>query len=93
LNNTATSSQPAICKSHRKQLFCDWLVKYFLPEMKKYCAEENPDFTNILILDNTSTHVLDYVSLYENMKIIYMLLRTIQVMQPTDQEVICALNM
>jgi hypothetical protein len=47
----------------------------------------------ILILDNTSTHVLDYVSLYENMKIIYMPLRTTRVMQLSDQEVICALNM
>jgi hypothetical protein len=86
-----------ICKSHRKawiirQIFCDWFVEYFLPEIKKYCAEKDLDFRILLILDNASAHVLDYVSLSENIKIICMPLRTTPVMQPMDQGVISALK-
>jgi hypothetical protein len=47
-----------------RQIFCDWFVEYFLPEMKKkYCAEENLDFEILSILDNASAHVLDYESM------------------------------
>jgi hypothetical protein len=75
-----------------KQIFRDWFVEYFLPEMKTYSAEENFDFGNLLILDNASDHVLDYVSLSENVKIIYMPPRMTLVMQLMDQGVINALK-
>jgi hypothetical protein len=60
-----------------RQIFCDWFAEYFLPEMKKYHAEENLDFRNLLILDNAITHVLDYVSVSENVKIIYVTVNNI----------------
>jgi hypothetical protein len=60
--------------------------------MKKYCAEENIDFRILLILNNASAHVIDYVSLSENVKIIYMPRITSPVMQPLDQGVISDLK-
>jgi hypothetical protein len=54
---------------------------------------ENLDFRILLILDNASAHVLDYVSLSENVKIIYMPPRTTSVMQPMGQGVISALKL
>jgi hypothetical protein len=73
LMNVAKSSLPVIWKSHGKawvtrQIVNDWFVEYFLPEMKIYCAEENLDFRILLILDNASVHVLDHMSLSENVK-------------------------
>jgi hypothetical protein len=59
---------------------------------KIYCEEENIDFRILLILYNVSAIVLDYVSLSENVKVIYMPLRT-PVMQPIDQSVISALKL
>jgi hypothetical protein len=45
---------------------------------------ENLDFRILSILDNTSAHMLEYVSLSENVKAIYMPLKEIAVM-PMDQ--------
>jgi hypothetical protein len=75
-----------------RQIFHDWFVEYFLPEIKKYCAEENLDFRVLLILDNANAHVLDYVSLSENVRIIHMPPRTTPVMLPMDQGVITTLK-
>jgi hypothetical protein len=47
----------------------------------------------ILILDNTSAHVLDYLCLPENVKIVDMPLRTTPVLQPVDQGVISAFKL
>jgi hypothetical protein len=46
----------------------------------------------ILILDNTSAHVLDYMSLFENIKVIFMPLTT-AVMQLMDQGMITTLQL
>jgi hypothetical protein len=54
----------------------DWFVEYFLPEMKIYCAEE-PDYRILLILDNASAHVLDYVSLSENITFLALYVKKI----------------
>jgi hypothetical protein len=43
-------------------------------------------------LDNASAHVLDYVNLFEDVKIICVPSRTTPVMQPMDQGVISALK-
>jgi hypothetical protein len=63
-----------------------------LPELKKYCAEKNLNFKILLILDNASAHVLDDVSLFEIVKITYMLPRPPPLMQPTDQGMISVLK-
>jgi hypothetical protein len=65
-----------IWKSHTKawitrQIFRDSFVAYFLPEIKKN-EEEYLDFRILLISDNVSAHVLDYVGFSENVKLIYM---------------------
>jgi hypothetical protein len=62
-----------------------------MPE-KKYCAEDYLNFRILLILDNASAHVLDYLSLSEDVKIMYMPPRTVIVMQLMDQDVIRALE-
>jgi hypothetical protein len=89
LKNIIKSLLPVIWKSHRmtritRQIFCDWFVEYFLPEIKKQSAEENLDFRIPLILHTASAHVLEYVSLFHNVKIIYMPPRTPPVMQLMD---------
>jgi hypothetical protein len=43
----------------------------FTARYKKIFAEDNLDFRILLILDNASSHALDYVSLSENVKIMY----------------------
>jgi hypothetical protein len=60
--------------------------------MKTYCAEENLGFRILLIVDNAVAAMLDYVSLYENVKIICMPLRTTLVMQSVVQGVNTALK-
>jgi hypothetical protein len=60
-------------------------------KLKKYYAEKNSDFRILLILDNACAHVLDYISLPENVKITYIPPRTPPAMQPMDQGVISAL--
>jgi hypothetical protein len=60
--------------------------------MKKYCVDKNIGFRILLILDNASAQVLDYVGLSEKVKIIYMPPRTPPVMQSTHQGVISALK-
>lgn len=44
-------------------------------------------------MDNTSAHVLDYLCLPENVKIVDMPLRTTPVLQPVDQGVISAFKL
>jgi hypothetical protein len=75
-----------------KLIFIDWFVEYFLPERKKYCAEENLYFRIILVLDNASAHVLDYMSLPENIKAIFMP-QTTAVMQLMGQGMITTLKL
>jgi hypothetical protein len=60
--------------------------------MEKYCAEENLDFRILLISNNASAHVLYYVRLPENVKVIYMRLRSTTWMQPVDQGEISVLK-
>jgi hypothetical protein len=53
-----------------RQIFHKQFDEYILPNMKKYCAEKNLNFRVLLILDTASAHVLNHVSLSENVKII-----------------------
>jgi hypothetical protein len=68
------------------------LMNISFQEWKKFCAGENVHFRNLLILDYASAYVVDYVSLSENVKVIYMPLRTTPVMQLMGQSVVSALN-
>jgi hypothetical protein len=68
------------------------LLNISCQKWKKYCAEEILDFRILLILDNASAHVLDYVSLSENVEIIYMPPKTPPMMQLIEQGVISALK-
>uniref|UniRef100_K7GAG5 Tigger transposable element-derived protein 1-like n=1 Tax=Pelodiscus sinensis TaxID=13735 RepID=K7GAG5_PELSI len=75
-----------IWKSHRKvwmtrNLFCEWFLGYFVPEMKKYYEENNLTFKILLILDNASAHNLDFESLCPNI-VFFMPPRITSLMQP-----------
>ena len=71
-------------------VFCEWYIEYFVPEMKKYCAENNLDFKILLLLDNASSHKIDFESLCLNIKVVFMPPNTSSVMQPMDQNVIAS---
>uniref|UniRef100_K7FAB2 HTH CENPB-type domain-containing protein n=1 Tax=Pelodiscus sinensis TaxID=13735 RepID=K7FAB2_PELSI len=81
---------PVIWNFHRKawmtrQLFREWLVNYLVPEMKKYCEENNLMFKIFLILDNAITHDLDFKSLCSNIKVVFMPPRITSFMQLMDR--------
>ena len=97
LKNVVKSRLPVIWKSNRKAwmtsaVFREWFVEYFVLEMKKYCSENNLDFKILLLLDNASSHKIDFESLCPNVRVLFMPPNTSSLMQPMDQNVIANLK-
>jgi hypothetical protein len=72
-----------------------WLVcsaDYFVPEIKKYCNENNVAFNVLLILDQASANGLNFVSVCPNINLVLFPPHTTSVMQPMDQWVISVLK-
>jgi hypothetical protein len=50
----------------------DWSFDYFIPEVKKYSADNNIPFTAVLNLDNTLDHFPNFQLYHSTMKIIFL---------------------
>jgi hypothetical protein len=53
-------------------IFEDWFVNCFLPEVEKYCQENNLPFKILLILDNAPGHPIHLDDISPNVKVVYL---------------------
>jgi hypothetical protein len=66
------------------------LSSYFCPAVENYCKESNIAFKVLLILDNAPGDPTTFVSLCENVKIIYFFAEKHILLQLIDQGIIVA---
>jgi hypothetical protein len=71
-------------------IFEDWFSHHFVPEVKKYCTDNNHPFKALLILDNAPGHPPILWHHHPNIKIVFLLPNTTALLQPMDQGVIAS---
>lgn len=82
-----------IWKSNRKawvtrQIFQDWFVDCFIPEVKTFCEENDIPFHILLLLDNALGHPEYLDDLHADVQVKYLPPNTTSILQPMDQGVI-----
>jgi hypothetical protein len=60
----------------------DWFSHQFVPEVKKYSADNNIPFTAVLILDNTQGHFPNFQPYHSTVKIIFLPPETTELCHP-----------
>nr|XP_023648729.1 tigger transposable element-derived protein 1-like isoform X2 [Paramormyrops kingsleyae] len=73
-------------------VFEDWFVSCFIPEVEKYCKENDVPFKIMLILDNAPGHPADLDDFHPNVKVVYLPPNIASLIQPMDQGVIANLK-
>ena len=86
---------PVHWKSNKKawvtiEVFMDWFVKCFVPEVQRYCADKGLPFKVLLLLDNAPGHPATLDDLHPNVKVVYLPPNTTSILQPMDQGVIAS---
>ena len=61
--------------------FKDWYLNFFIPTVRKYCAEKNIAFKILLLVDNAPSHP-DLSGLCENVKIMFFPPNVTSLIQP-----------
>jgi hypothetical protein len=87
------SSLPVVWQSAPKawvtrEIFRDWFLQHFVPEVKLYCSKNNVSFNILLTSDNIPGHPIYLHDLNENLKVVFMPPNTTSLLQPKDQGVI-----
>ncbi|XP_036598723.1 tigger transposable element-derived protein 1-like [Trichosurus vulpecula] len=69
-------------------IFEQWFMHCFIPEVEKFCNDNGLPFKILLILDNAPGHPLHLDDFNENVKVVYLPPNTTSLLQPMDQGVI-----
>jgi hypothetical protein len=93
LKNITKASLPVVWKSNPKAwvtqiIFQDWYFHHFVPEVEKYCKDNNLPFKILLLVDNAPGHPASLSDYHANIKVLYLPPNTTSLLQPMDQGVI-----
>ncbi|KAG7164207.1 Tigger transposable element-derived protein 1-like 57 [Homarus americanus] len=70
-------------------LSLSWFDDCFVPDVKKFCEQQNVPFKILLLLDNTPGHSPLLLDRHPNVKVVFLPPNTTSILQPMDQELIC----
>ncbi|KAG7166916.1 Tigger transposable element-derived protein 1-like 19 [Homarus americanus] len=70
-------------------LSLSWFDDCFVPDVKKFCEQQNMPFKILLLLDNAPGHSPLLLDRHPNVKVVFLPLNTMSIIQPMDQELIC----
>lgn len=95
LKRVNKSSLPVIWKSTAKAwmtalVFEDWIENHFIPEVQRYCYDNNLTFNVLLLVDNVSSHPATLQHKYNNLQILFLPPNTSSILQPMDQTVLAS---
>ncbi|KAG7170685.1 Tigger transposable element-derived protein 1-like 65 [Homarus americanus] len=69
-------------------LSLSWFDDCFVPDVKKFCEQQNVPFKILLLLDNAPGHSLLLLDRHPNVKVVFLPPNTTSILQPMD-ELIC----
>ncbi|KAG7155190.1 Tigger transposable element-derived protein 1-like 72 [Homarus americanus] len=70
-------------------LSLSWFDDCFIPDVKKFCEQQNVPFKILLLLDNAPGHSPLLMNRHPNVKVVIHPPNTTSLIQPMDQELIC----
>ncbi|KAG7165927.1 Tigger transposable element-derived protein 1-like 22 [Homarus americanus] len=70
-------------------LSLSWFDDCFVPDVKKFCEQQNVPFNILLLLDNAPGHSPLLLDRHPNVKVVFLPPNTTSLIQPMDQELIC----
>ncbi|KAG7170829.1 Tigger transposable element-derived protein 1-like 31 [Homarus americanus] len=70
-------------------LSLSWFDDCFVPDVKKFCEQQNVPFKILLLLDNAPGHSPLLLDRHPNVKVVFLPPNTTSILQPMDQELIC----
>ncbi|KAG7172207.1 Tigger transposable element-derived protein 1-like 50 [Homarus americanus] len=70
-------------------LSLSWIDDCFVPDVKKFCEQQNVAFKILLLLDNAPGHSPLLLDRHPNVKVVFLPPNTTSILQPMDQELIC----
>ncbi|KAG7161066.1 Tigger transposable element-derived protein 1-like 60 [Homarus americanus] len=70
-------------------LSLSWFDDCFVPDMKKFCEQQNVPFKILLLLDNARGHSPLLLDHHPNVKVVFLPPNTTSLIQSMDQELIC----
>ncbi|KAG7173367.1 Tigger transposable element-derived protein 1-like 92 [Homarus americanus] len=70
-------------------LSLSWFDDCFVPDVKKFCEQQNVPFKILLLLDNAPGHSPLLLDRHPNVKVVFLSPNTTSLIQPMDQELIC----
>ncbi|KAG7174019.1 Tigger transposable element-derived protein 1-like 89, partial [Homarus americanus] len=70
-------------------LSLSWFDDCFVPDVKKFCEQQNVPFKILLLLDNAPGHSPLLMDRHPNVKVVFLPPNTTTLIQPMDQELIC----
>ncbi|KAG7163515.1 Tigger transposable element-derived protein 1-like 53 [Homarus americanus] len=70
-------------------LSLSWFDDCFVPDVKKFCEQQNVPFEILLLLDNAPGHSPLLLDRHPNVKVVFLPPNTTSILQPMDQELIC----
>ncbi|KAG7163959.1 Tigger transposable element-derived protein 1-like 48 [Homarus americanus] len=70
-------------------LSLSWFDDCFVPDVKKFCEQQNVPFKILLLLDNAPGHSPLLLDRHPNVKVVFLPPNTTSIIQPMDQELIC----
>lgn len=69
-------------------LFEDWFINLFIPEVEKFCRENDIPFKIMLIVDNAPGHPAHLDDFHPNVKVVFLPPNKTSILQPMAQGVI-----
>ncbi|KAG7170054.1 Tigger transposable element-derived protein 1-like 42 [Homarus americanus] len=70
-------------------LSLSWFDDCFVPDVKKFCEQQNVPFKILLLLDNAPGYSPLLLDCHPNVKVVFLPPNTTSILQPMDQELIC----
>ncbi|KAG7161150.1 Tigger transposable element-derived protein 1-like 96 [Homarus americanus] len=70
-------------------LSLSWFDDCFVPDVKKFCEQQNVPFNILLLLDNAPGHSPLLMDRHPNVKVVFLPPNTTSLIQPMYQELIC----
>ena len=88
---------PVVFRSHpsgwnTQVIFSDYMNGYVSPFIEKYCRENNLDNRCLVIVDNCSAHPPGITEYGDNIRVVFLPLNTMSLLQPCDQGLIAAIK-
>jgi hypothetical protein len=92
LKDITKATLPVYYRSNRKAwiaipLFEDWFINCFIPEVEKYCRENDIPFRILLVLGNAPGHPVHLDDFHPDVKVVFLPPNTTSLIQPMDQGV------